>query len=394
MTNPLELNSLLRWSIENTVPSTPASASATEPANTQGDSTPSTTSYPQDTSDGLNLRLTTPSASSSAPRAAVHPNDGTFSDADNAVVATSASASTPAVKPRDDLTSEMLDHIMGKSDAVIMREKLAFALDTANSAEDRESALDDFEMLIEGIDNAQNLENMGLWPQLLSLLDDKEDLIIRMVCWIIGTAVQNNPKAQEAFFKQTPNPLLALYSIIGNVHPIDSTVTLSSATRSKAVYALSAALKHWKGAIDVLSADDNRGWKVLRDGLSDPDVTIRRKFAFLIDTLLIQSDEIEGQKAQMAIAMDKGGHILSTLLSRLVSPLPTGQDGESTEVDVDFQEKALKALMSALERGGLTSNEKEQLREWASKWDSEKGRWEEVGLSDEEGKQLIKLLAA
>jgi hypothetical protein len=41
----------------------------------------------------------------------------------------------------------MLDHIMGKSDAVVMREKLNVALDERQDINERVFALDDFEMV-------------------------------------------------------------------------------------------------------------------------------------------------------------------------------------------------------------------------------------------------------
>lgn len=42
------------------------------------------------------------------------------------------------------------------------------------------------------------MQNMGMWPKVLDLLTDKQDPIIKLACWICGTAIQNNPKAQEA----------------------------------------------------------------------------------------------------------------------------------------------------------------------------------------------------
>lgn len=105
MTTPAELNSLLRWSIENTVPS--------------DGSAPST---------------------SSAPRAALHPNDGLITDYPE------TDAQVEATK-RSDLNSAMLDHIMGKSDATVMREQLNFATNKENPVEDRVGALDQFEMV-------------------------------------------------------------------------------------------------------------------------------------------------------------------------------------------------------------------------------------------------------
>jgi len=43
------------------------------------------------------------------------------------------------------------------------------------------------------------LEKLGLWPALISLLDSAESSteIKVMVLWVIGTAIQNNPEAQD-----------------------------------------------------------------------------------------------------------------------------------------------------------------------------------------------------
>ena len=44
-----------------------------------------------------------------------------------------------------------------------------------------------------------DLEKLGLWPALISLLDSAESSteIKVMVLWVIGTAIQNNPEAQD-----------------------------------------------------------------------------------------------------------------------------------------------------------------------------------------------------
>lgn len=81
-----------------------------------------------------------------APRAALHPSDNESSGPE-VQLAPSAAGPAPTPKPRSDLTSDMLDHIMGKSDAVVMREKLNIALDENNDVNERVFALDDFEMV-------------------------------------------------------------------------------------------------------------------------------------------------------------------------------------------------------------------------------------------------------
>lgn len=52
--------------------------------------------------------------------------------------------------------------------------------------------------LIELIDNANNMTVLRMWEPLLALLDSPEDGIVAHTCWIVGTAVQNNLKAQAA----------------------------------------------------------------------------------------------------------------------------------------------------------------------------------------------------
>jgi hsp70-interacting protein len=52
--------------------------------------------------------------------------------------------------------------------------------------------------LVEMIDNANNLTVLNLWQPLLALLQSPEQDIVKHACWICGTAVQNNLKAQAA----------------------------------------------------------------------------------------------------------------------------------------------------------------------------------------------------
>lgn len=54
------------------------------------------------------------------------------------------------------------------------------------------------------------MQNMGMWPKVLELLNDKQDPIIKLACWICGTAIQNNPKAQEAVSAQSVSLILTL----------------------------------------------------------------------------------------------------------------------------------------------------------------------------------------
>lgn len=96
------------------------------------------------------------------------------------------------------LTPQMVNTLFGgPSEADLMRAAMEVAHDNESDLENKLIALDNFEQLIEGIDNANNLEPMGLWTPLVKLLKHEEADIRRMAAWCVGTAVQNNPKAQD-----------------------------------------------------------------------------------------------------------------------------------------------------------------------------------------------------
>lgn len=129
-----DLNSLLRWSIENS-------------ASTQSTSTSSTTSQP------LSLSFK-PAQTPSNGTSALHPSDPQLrlddvspASTPGPLTPTEGSSQLPNLpKGNGELTTDILDVIMGKSDSVTMREKMEFAVDESNSVEDRVAALDDFEM--------------------------------------------------------------------------------------------------------------------------------------------------------------------------------------------------------------------------------------------------------
>lgn len=66
-----------------------------------------------------------------------------------------ADGTTPVA--RTDIDTAIIDHILGKPDAVLMKEALDIAVDQTHSDGTRVQALDDFEMLVENIDNANGV---------------------------------------------------------------------------------------------------------------------------------------------------------------------------------------------------------------------------------------------
>ncbi|KIJ29529.1 hypothetical protein M422DRAFT_188272 [Sphaerobolus stellatus SS14] len=182
------------------------------------------------------------------------------------------------------LDSGIIDMILNKPDSVLMKEALAIGLDEKVDEEARVTALDDLEMLVEQMDNAKDLTPLGMYPQIISLLDQKHPDRVRMqALWVLGTAVQNNPEAQSDFLEYDPIPLIL--SILSPSTSLGQQNVPSNETRSKAAYTLCGSLKRNADAVNRL--DEVGGWDILKAALCDSDITIRRKLVFLINSLLM-----------------------------------------------------------------------------------------------------------
>ncbi|KZT00287.1 nucleotide exchange factors-like protein [Laetiporus sulphureus 93-53] len=315
----------------------------------------------------------------------------------------------PPPRPRQDLDPGIIDMILGKPDSQLMKEALAVAVDETKDEDERIQALDDFEMLVEMIDNANNIEKLNMWEQLHALLTSpttSEGIKIQTL-WVIGTAVQNNPSAQTSYLAHSPMPVLLSF--------LDPSVS-SGKLRSKAVYALSGLLKH--NAAAVKQFEEAGGWKVLKACLEDSEIAVRRKTAFLLNTLIVptlppgpgpthpplppsvsestgppssgtsmalhasaapsesdqqpvhpnshaamQSDPSSFATSAAALkALDEHG-LLQALISAMASPTPHGPDGE-TEGDADFDEKVIRSLHTYVTscNGKFSEEQKRDLR--------------------------------
>lgn len=148
----------------------------------------------------------------------------------------------PAREPRG-LSADALRALMGgPSDADLMKEAMSIIVssDPEVTHDAKMTAFDNFEQLVESIDNANNMELLGLWSPLISQLDSPVADLRRMAAWCLGTAVQNNTKAQER--------LLA-------VNGIDKLCQIAlddvdQAVRRKAVYALSSGIRNYQPAMN------------------------------------------------------------------------------------------------------------------------------------------------
>jgi hsp70-interacting protein len=139
------------------------------------------------------------------------------------------------------LSADALRALMGgPSDADLMKQAMAIVVSAETTPEAKMTAFDNFEQLVENLDNANMMEPLGLWTPLLAQLDSEVADMRRMAAWCIGTAVQNNAKSQERLLAMNGVPKLCQVA----VKDADQQV------RRKAVYALSSSVRNYQPAMN------------------------------------------------------------------------------------------------------------------------------------------------
>lgn len=158
----------------------------------------------------------------------------------------SASLSDPdAPRTKSTLDPALLAQLMGgPSDADLMKESMAAVLssDPEITLEDKLVAFDNFEQLIENLDNANNLAPLALWTPLIDCLNNAEPEIRKMAAWCVGTAVQNNEKSQAKCFEMGGVPVLV---------KLATKEGEKSDVRRKAAYALSSEIRNFQPGLDI-----------------------------------------------------------------------------------------------------------------------------------------------
>lgn len=329
------------------------------------------------------------------------------------------SGNSPAPSQRTNIDPGLIDHILGKPDAQMMREAIQIATDPSKDEDTRITALDDLEMLVESIDNANDLKKLNMWEPLHGLLStaDTTDPLKMQTLWVIGTALQNNPAAQLTYLALDPLPV-----ILSSLSPS----TNSAKTRSKAMYALSGLLKHNAQAVRQLNATG--GWHTFRGALEDSDINVRRKAAFLLNTLLMPttvetfdapsrmhtplgasapvhpnshasmasdpesaSTTTATMEALQKECESEGSSLMDALISALADPMPFGADGE-WDKDAEFQENIVRILHTfSVQCGGKFSDaQRHTLRGF---FDGAERSGDIFGLSREEFSRLKSAIA-
>ncbi|KAJ2002359.1 hsp70 nucleotide exchange factor fes1 [Coemansia sp. RSA 2322] len=172
------------------------------------------------------------------------------------------------------LDPAVIDMILGKPASVQMSECMDAVEHAETPAAARAVALDDLEMLVENIDNAANVEALGLWPRLQALYTDGDAGVRAGALWVSATALQHNPRAQAAFgARRLARPVLRVLQSDGD-----------AAVRAKALLCLSAYVRaNAAGLADFVAAD---GLQALHAVLGAADPRPVAKALFLLRALI------------------------------------------------------------------------------------------------------------
>lgn len=298
--------------------------------------------------------------------------DGEASSGVGEAIASSGVASTSSAggQPQKKLDPAVLDAILGKSDAQRMMEAVRDLKSDAYNHEQKMYIWDELEMLVENLDNANDLEKMKLWQPISDFLDDPNEEMRIQACWVLGTAIQNNPRSQAAF--EALDPLPKLLSLLADPSSADQ--------RSKAMYTLSALVRHNPSSMTRFAELD--GWSALSASLEDPSLPLRRKAVFLANSLVINAEDDVQVDALCLVPAQKAG-IIDRVLRSLDDEhaVPAGPNGELEEIDLDYRDKALQFLVTVTRRsqsssslkGALTQEQRGRIRDVVKQLEEQAG---------------------
>ncbi|KAM0710691.1 hypothetical protein Q7P35_001429 [Cladosporium inversicolor] len=154
-------------------------------------------------------------------------------------------AQTNDVRQPSNLNPELLAQLMGgPSEADLMKAAMSAIVAPLEDCdlENKLIAWDNFEQLIEGIDNANNMQPLGLWIPLVEQLDSEHAECRAWAAHCLNTAVQNNTACQERCLAINAVPKL-VKQVLGDE---------ALAARKKAAGALSSEVRNYQPAADEL----------------------------------------------------------------------------------------------------------------------------------------------
>lgn len=193
----------------------------------------------------------------------------------------------------------------GPDEPTLMKHAMAVISNPEATLENKLTTFDNFEMLIENLDNANNIENLKLWEPLIAVLDSTESELRAFALSVTGTAVQNNEKSQNNFAKYDGS-LAKVMQIAGNAQE-------DAQVRIKAFYTLSSLMRHNKEIYKQFYELD--GLKLIAPVLNDANANEKLKLRVmaLLSTIMTVADV----KDAKFLSLLRDDNIISSTLSFL-----------------------------------------------------------------------------
>lgn len=171
---------------------------------------------------------------------------------------------------------------MLKTDVDRMKEHLKKLSDAATSEDDKLAELDEMEMLVENVDNANALATIQGIPPILALFNDPSDEVKALAVWVLGTCAQNNGRFIAHLLRD---------------EGVDAIVTLlktstSATVLSRVVYALSGCVRSSEAAVAKAVATNAFPELVALFAKESSDLNLKRKIAFLFSGVLLEHHAI------------------------------------------------------------------------------------------------------
>lgn len=169
-----------------------------------------------------------------------------------------------------------------KSDVDRMKEHLKKLADPATSEDDKLAELDEMEMLVESVDNANALASIQGIPSILALFNDPSDEVKALAIWVIGTCAQNNGRFIAHLLRD---------------EGVDALVTLlktstSATVLSRLVYALSGCVRSSEAAVAKAVTTNAFPELTTLFAKESSDLNLKRKIAFLFSGILLEHHAI------------------------------------------------------------------------------------------------------
>ncbi|KAI8614488.1 armadillo-type protein [Chytriomyces sp. MP71] len=242
---------------------------------------------------------------------------------------------------REPIDPKWVDVILGKSDSVRMKECVAILVDDAKELAVKLAAFDELEMLVESLDNANDMRNLGLWKPIISILASHAEPEMRaFAAWVLGTCVQNNPTAQKDFLAAQGLPVL-LKSLQSDTDP---------EVRAKAMTCLSGLVRHNRPAYAQLAAlalgSNQLGLAPVRALVASPGAFAKaqKRAVFFLDGLVSGGSGEEDEVIAMAVADAQAGDWAGAVVELLET---------SAKLDKDLVDKCLSLLMHLASRKAI-----------------------------------------